>query len=299
MKKLLLPLLPLLSLLAALASPTAAHAQYGASILNPDAKSMAMGGVTMTTLSASHTLFNNASLVLFSPSPFQLSSSYSGQNDGHYYAVSGYYHFGRSAVEAGWRRYNYGTGRDMALDAAYSRRIGRFMALGITGRYLHYRSSMGHRADALAVDLSASARLPLERLSENSALVFGAKLANMGGYLKGTDGALPVNLTVGAALDWWLRDSHRLNFALDCGYYFNPAFVRGATVAVGAEYTFMQLLMFRCGYHFSERQTVCPDYTSVGVGLRFMHLRLDVAYLFAGKDTPLRNGYSLSFGLDF
>ena len=34
-------------------------------------------------------------------------------------------------------------------------------------------------------------------------------------------------------------------------------------------------------------------------GVRFLHLRLDFAYLIARKETLLHNTYSISFGLDF
>jgi len=33
--------------------------------------------------------------------------------------------------------------------------------------------------------------------------------------------------------------------------------------------------------------------------VRFLHLRLDFAYLIARKETLLHNTYSISFGLDF
>ena len=42
----------------------------------------------------------------------------------------------------------------------------------------------------------------------------------------------------------------------------------------------------------------CPT-PLVGAGVRFLHLRLDFAYLIAKKQTLLHNTYSISFGLDF
>ena len=61
----------------------------------------------------------------------------------------------------------------------------------------------------------------------------------------------------------------------------------------------MQLVQFRAGYHYGERRDYYPSYASVGAGLRILHLRLDFAYLFAQKNTLLRNTYSISFGFDF
>lgn len=70
-------------------------------------------------------------------------------------------------------------------------------------------------------------------------------------------------------------------------------------MSVGAEYNLMQLVQLRTGYHYGEQRDYYPSYWTVGAGVRILHLRLDFAYLFAKKDTLLRNTYSISFGLDF
>ena len=49
----------------------------------------------------------------------------------------------------------------------------------------------------------------------------------------------------------------------------------------------------------SDLRNYYPTYGSVGAGVRFLHLRLDFAYLIARKETLLHNTYSISFGLDF
>ena len=108
-----------------------------------------------------------------------------------------------------------------------------------------------------------------------------------------------MDLTIGAALDTYLSDAHEITVGTDLGYYFSPGSVRGFQMAVGAEYNLMQLLQVRGGYHFGERRAYYPSHWSVGMGARFLHLRLDFAYLIADRDTPLHNTYSISFGLDF
>lgn len=315
----------LATLLLSLVLAPGARAQYDAAILNPDAISLSMGGVVTTNRSGAHTIFNNASLAPFSRAPFQLAVTYYGQDGGDYYAASGYYRFAnRNALEIGWRMYvpdeewcrpdilggdsrnipsYYGCGRNMTFDVGYAQMVGERLSLGITGRYLYYaKEGNSASANALALDLSASYRLPLDRLSDNSSLLFGAKLANLGAFLDRGQlptSRLPINLRVGAALDWWLRDSHKMTFAADYGYYFTPDVVRGSECSVGVEYEFMQLLQLRGGYHFGDGNFYYPDYASVGAGLRFMHIRLDLTYVFAGKNTLLHNAYSIGFGLDF
>lgn len=163
---------------------------------NPDAKSMAMGGVAMTTLSGSHAIYGNSATAVFSMMPSQISSSYYGQGDFDSYAVSGYWRFDVcNLVQAGWRQYLRERGNsDMAVDLGYSRRIGERWALGLVGRYVHLSRPDGS-ADALAADVSAAYMLPLD-LGSYSTLRAGAKLGNLGGYLDGVGRSLPMDLTM-------------------------------------------------------------------------------------------------------
>lgn len=291
---------PIVVLLAAAAMIPRIAAAQEATLPTPDAKVLGMGGVTMTTLSSSHVIYNNSAFAAFSRSPLHLSSSYYGQGDFDFYAVSGAYHVSQTGiVQAGWRQYLRERGNnDMAVDLGYTHRINEKWAVGIVARYLHLQRPDAS-ADALAADLSVACQLPLENVGSFSLLRIGAKLANLGAYLDKTDYSMPVDLTAGVALDTFLTDAHEITVGADWGYYFLPKEVRGFQMAVGAEYNLMQLVQFRGGYHFGERRYYYPSYWSAGVGVRFLHLRLDFAYLFAGKDTPLRNTYSISFGFDF
>lgn len=288
----------LVTLIAALAA-LQTYAQE-ATLLSPDAKSIGMGGVMMTTLSGSHAIYNNSATAIFSQMPSQVSSSYYGQGSFDYYAVSGFYRFDNvNLAQIGWRQYLREHGNnDMAVDLGYSRRIGERWAVGVVGRYMHLKRPEVS-ADALAVDLSAAFQLPLEHVGSYSTLRAGAKLSNLGGYIDDTDYTLPMDFTVGAALDTYLSDAHEITVGTDLGYYFSPSAVRGFQMSVGAEYNLMQLVQLRTGYHYGERRDYYPSYWTVGAGVRFFHLRLDFAYIFAKKHTLLHNTYSLSFGLDF
>lgn len=287
-----------IALIAAMCA-LSAHAQE-ATLPTPDAKTLGMGGVTMTTLSGSHPIYGNASMAAFARTPIQVSSSYYGQGKFDYYAVSGNWRFDNAnLMQIGWRQYIRERGNnDIAVDLGYSRRIGEHWAIGVVGRFLHLRRP-DVSADALAVDLSAAWSLPLENLGAYSTLRAGAKLGNLGGYLSKSTYSLPMDFTAGAALDTFITDAHEVTIGADLGYYFVPAQVRGFQMSVGAEYNLMQLVQLRAGYHYGERASYYPSYASVGAGVRFLHLRLDLAYLFAKKSTLLHNTYSISFGLDF
>lgn len=271
-----------------------------ATLPSPDAKALGMGGVMMTTVDGSHAIYNNPAMAVFSLLPSQISGSYYGQGKYNYYAVTGYFRFDMAnLVQAGWRQYLRERGSsDMALDMGYSRRVGNNWALGVVGRYMHLKRPDAS-ADALALDLSAAYSLPLENIGEYSTLRAGLKLGNLGSYLESSSYHLPMDITAGAALDTFISDVHEVTVAADMGYYFTPSEVRGFQAAVGLDYNLMQLVQLRAGYHYGEQRQYYPSFWSAGVGFRFLHLRLDFAYLFAKKDIVLRNTYSISFGLDF
>ena len=201
----------LVTLLAALAALQTYAQRIEATLPSPDAKSLGMGGVMMTTLSGSHAIYNNSATAIFSHTPSQVSSSYYGQRSFDYYAVSGFCRFDNiNLVQAGWRQFLREHGNnDMAVDLGYARRIGDRWAVGIVGRYMHLKRP-DISADALAVDLSAAWQRPLENVGSYSTLRAGAKLGNLGGYLRDTEYTLPMDFTVGAALDTFLTDAHEI-----------------------------------------------------------------------------------------
>lgn len=265
-----------------------------------DAKAMAMGGLSTTLLAGSHTVYTNAASAAFAAAPAQLSSTYLTREGDDFYAVSGYWRFGQlHAAQLGWRQYlRGGDNSDMALDLGYSLRINERWAIGLVGRYLHLQRPETD-FDALSVDLSMLYALPLENLGNYSTLRVGGKLGNLGGYFNRSGELLPMNATAGVALDTYISDAHEITVGTDLGYCFTPGRFRGFELAAGAEYNLMQLFQLRAGYHYGENRYFSPSYASVGAGVRFMHLRLDFAYLFAASDSPVSDTYCISFGLDF
>ena len=167
--------------LALLAAALYASAQE-ATLPTPDAKALGMGGVAMTTLSGSHAIYNNSATAIFSQMPSQVSSSYYGQGEFDYYAVTGFCRFDNvNMAQIGWRQYLRERGNnDMAVDLGYSRRLGERWAVGIVGRYMHLKRH-DDTADALAVDLSVAWSQPLENVGSHSTLRVGGKLGTLAG----------------------------------------------------------------------------------------------------------------------
>ena len=151
-----------------------------------------------------------------------------------YYAVTGFCRFDNvNLAQIGWRQYLRERGNnDMAVDLGYSRRIGGNWAVGVVARYMHLKRPETS-ADALAVDLSAAWSHPLENVGSYSTLRAGAKLGNLGGYLKDTPYTPPMDLTAGVALDTFLSDVHEITVGTDLGLsliHISSAASRSATM---------------------------------------------------------------------
>lgn len=266
-----------------------------------DPQALGMGGVTMTSVSGAHALYNNAAAAAFSLAPIKISTSYYGQSDFDYYAVSGHLRLGRnSLIQAGWRQFLREKGNhDSALDLGYTHRFGNRLAVGIVGRYMHLKRYDTEQSDALAVDLSLAWQKQMLGWGRFSILRSGVKIGNLGGFLDNSDYKLPMDVKAGVALETFFSDAHQLTVGVDAGYYFTPSAIRGFQAAAGIEYNLMQLIQLRAGYHLGERKAYYPSFASLGAGLRLLHIRVDFAYLLAERNTLLRNTYSISFGLDF
>lgn len=277
---------------------TAAAQPYG--IANPDARALGMGGIETVISSDAYSVFNNPSATLFDRQKAQVATSFFTLSNKTTYSAAGYYKFNTQHVLAGgWRTFGFEDQlKDKSVSLAYAYRLNDIVALGLTADYARFvRERTGN---ALSAGITAQAVVPFDKGENYSALRLGAKLTGIGGFLDGpAEMKLPVAFAVGAAYDWFLSDVHALTFAGECRYAFSPAAARGVEGGIGVEYSLMQLLQFRMGYHGGESRLYYPDYFSLGVGVRFMHLCFDAGYTVAKKASPMHNAYSLTVGLDF
>ena len=90
---------------------------------------------------------------------------------------------------------------------------------------------------------------------------------------------------------------HGLEAAVDGKAYFGGPSALGC--AVGAEYEYDSLLAVRAGYHYGSTRNGLPSFASVGLGAHFFGVNVDVAYLIACGNSPLRNTFSVGVGYSF
>lgn len=172
----------------------------------------------------------------------------------------------------------------VSADLAYSYRIGRYLGLSVTARYI--RSSYGElfTNNALGFDVAAYARIPLNRMLEGAWVSAGAKISDFGFTFDDSNYDLPTKFSVGGSLFAPIRDSHSLEASVDLGYRYSSSENKSFGMGIGVEYVLMQMIAVRGGYHVADSHGY--DYGTIGAGLRFMHLELDFSYLFAAKKCP-------------
>ena len=70
-----------------------------------------------------------------------------------------------------------------------------------------------------------------------------------------------------------------LRFAADADVFFTG----GVGAALGAQYGWNDMVFARAGFHLGTGKAPLPTYASVGLGVKFVGVHLDVSYLLASK----------------
>lgn len=320
MKKILLTLLTSIVALGASAQDFA--------IVNPDARTAAMGDATVSATADAYSIYNNAAAPLFDYQSVQVGYTYTSLqakrfNEG-LMSVAGYVKIGqRHSIAVGGRLLNepklvadgdsafiptdekgnpdftigdLSRPSSKSLELAYGLKVCDQVALALTARYLHYANGLGNKYSALNFDLALYSQLPMQ-YREGAMLNIGAQISN-GGFSVTKDGfTQPLTAKAGVSLFTPFGDAHSLLAAVDVGYRIAPAGMngtKGILANVGLEYSLMQLIKFRAGYGHN-----IYDYATAGIGLRFMHVQIDASYWYAGAKCPWNNTFRVGVGLEF
>lgn len=269
--------------------------------LNPDAATAGTADVSTAVSSTSFSVYGNAAAALFDYDRFAAGFSYSpwksGGATGSFYSVGGYYSVNeKNTLEAGARICKMpGTGgyrpMESSVDVAYARLVHNCAGVAVTAHYIHgsYGNSMDY--NALSFDLSAYAQIPA---SHDLSVAVGARIADIGFALGDSRSLLPSRASVGASI---CAPAPSITGSVEVDYRFAPKGYGSFGASLGVEYTLMQLLSFRAGYHVADKHGM--NYGTAGAGIKFMMLRFDFAYRFAEKSSPFRNMYTITAGITF
>ena len=176
--------------------------------------------------------------------------------------------------------------KDMILNGGVGVKIIDNLAAGVNVRYASQKLSNDYSYSAMAADIFLTYRL--------ADLNITAGISSLGSSIKSESGdffRLPASATVGADWSKALTGSHGLRLAADVDCFFSG----NIAAAAGAEYSFRNMLFARAGYHYGTEDAVLPSFATIGLGVRFFGISLDVAYLTANDVL----GNTLTFGLGY
>ncbi len=291
--------------------PSAAGAQaLPFTVTDTDPAVLAKGGAGLVeTGSISHSAFTNAAAIPFSDASLDVSAGYmmwqptsAGSNvisagaaynmkgklgiaAGLYYGMNPEYGItGESGTPAGTFKPS-----DMHLAVGVSYRFLDFMSAGVNFGYATSSLAEGHSYGTIAADAFLMAKF--------SGLKIAAGVSNVLGTVKsagGTEFCIPGSVALGAGYEKAFAERHAVEANLDFDYFFS-----GWTAAsLGAGYIFNDMVSVRAGYRYGGESPI-PSFASVGAGIKFAGVKLDLAYLIAAGDSPMKNTLALAVGYSF
>lgn len=173
----------------------------------------------------------------------------------------------------------------VGLGAAYS--VTEWLSVGVTGRMVK---------STLAEDASASVfGADVALFFKKDALSAGLSVNNVGGKVNygGDDYDQPMLAKVGAAYRFGNPEASSVTPSVEADVLFKGGFMAG----VGLEYSYKNFLFARGGFHYGDKEKAVPTYASLGLGVRFKGISLDLAYLTASD--VLGNSLSVGVGYRF
>ena len=272
------------------------------------AASLAKGGTDLTeTSSIAASAFGNVAAVPFSELKADFSAGYTmwqpGAANSNIITAAGAYNLGgKLGVAAGFSygmnpSYDVtdGTGAsvgtvspsDMQLGVGVSYRVIDCLSVGANVGYASSSLAQGHSYGAVAADVFVMGVFSDLKLTLGVADL-GSGVASAGGEKF----SLPSSVAFGAGYGKVMAEKHGVNVHLDANYYFAGSLA----AALGAEYVFDDFVSVRAGYRYGGTSPI-PSFASVGAGVKFAGVKLDLAYLLASG--PMKNTLAIGLGYSF
>lgn len=295
--------------------PAGAQSGYPLPVLdyNADTRAAGMGESTMGEAKGMY-LYSNPTSFLFSESKIYGTYTYglfpgAGHDNGrlHFNAASAGYRLRNQAFMVGVRSWsglkiaNVGEDgvpkkntrpMDFVVDVAYARQLTEHLSAYITGNYIY--SYIGKTAYSGSGGAGLYYRNYLNPCAEEWAYVIGAAIHNLGGKVKYTKTSydLPTSLDMGGGLAIPVADGHKIDATFTARYLMLPTEAKAWSGGFGAEYSLLDMLDIRAGYHFGRSN----HYATFGLGGKIKMVNVDVAYRAAGSD-DIGNGNKWRFGI--
>ena len=178
------------------------------------------------------------------------------------------------------------TPKEMMISAGVGYVIGESISLGAGFHFANQNLTEDFSTSAICFDAQAAYK------AEGLFVAIGVN--SLGGSVKSQSGrsySLPASAVISGAYDLGMGESFAVKPCLKAEYYLTGGF--GASL--GAQFSYTDLAFVRAGYHFGSADAPLPSFASVGLGVKFAGVSLDLAYLLASETL----GGSLLAGLSY
>ncbi len=279
-------------------------------VIDSDPVTLAKGGAGLAeTGSVSHAAFANSAAIPFSESVLDVSAGYmmwqptsvksniisvgTAYNMKNKLGIAVGFHYGMNPAyditdDSGTVGGTFRPG-DLHAAVGVSYRFLKFMSAGINFGYASSSLAEGHSYGAVAADVFLMAKFSSIKVTAGASNILGSVMSASGEKF-----SLPSSIALGVGNSSTIGEKHLIEANLDMDYFLTGGF----SAAVGASYTFNDMVTARLGGRVGGKSPI-PSYSSVGLGCKFAGVKLDLAYLIAGSDSPMKNTLALSLGYSF
>lgn len=184
------------------------------------------------------------------------------------------------------------TYRDMALamEAAYSYRIGQYLSVGAAGRFIHSHSNFS--TSSFSGDVSAYYKRPIDSLID---LSVGVSVTDIGPKIQSsfvdpdTKELMPTRLRLGSGLTFHLNPTNTLAVHAQCAYMFLPVnYSNRISLGGGVEYWYNNKYGLRVGYNHQTLSDLYMPQSKVALGAAFRYKRFSVNATYVRINASMR-----------
>lgn len=261
------------------------------------------GADIVETRSAAHSAFSNAAAIPFAETDLDVAAGYTmwGPTSGNVIMTEGAYNLkGKLGVAAG---FSYGmnpayniTNKGGAVSGTFAP-SDMHLGVGLSYRFLGFLSlgaNVGYAASSLTKDISYGAvTANVFVMGSFAGLKVAIGASNLGTSVTSVNGVtshLPSSVTLGAGYGKIYAEKHGADILLDADYFLAGSIA----TALGVQYSFDDLVFVRAGYRYGGDSPV-PSFASVGAGVKFAGVKLDIAYVLGSEVV----GNTLGVGLGY
>ncbi len=225
---------------------------------------------------------------------------------------------------------------EFAVDAGYSRMLGRYYSMSVALRFIYSDLMSGDdpAGKSFAADISGYYKKPLMLGRNEGFWSFGFNASNIGTKISYDSGNnyyfIPANLRIGGAVKLPFNAFNALSVALDFDKLMVPTPVtreqyefqdissiegifrsftdapggfkeelREINISFGLEYAYNDMFFARTGYHYESEYKGNRKYFTFGAGFKMSMFNIDISYLVSqSQSNPLDQTLRFTLGFD-